>query len=300
LYESCNISFGEVQAGGIGNELVTESLRKTVGGKPVGMGGNYNCDTEVIGLELNILGKKMNFHISAGKDQARLADIVPLARIVCTKITDVVLQSVISNGGRIACRKGCLACCRHLIPLSVPEAFRLDEEISAATEHRRKSVWRTCLDAARQILDRKPPIPLMPQKEEASPASSVDLNLISKWYRDFELDCPFLHNGVCTIYEQRPLACREHYVTGSAEACRGKRGAAKVLEMPVQMPNALSQLASELEGTSVEAVLLPLALVWCEENHQRDERTWPFAMMVKRFLEIITEMACENSMTLRV
>jgi len=279
---------------------VAENLLKTVEGKPVGTGGSYNCGTEVIGLELDILGKKMNFHISAGKDQARLADIVPLARTICTKITDVVLQSVSSNGGQIACRKGCLACCRHLIPLSVPEAFRLNEEIAAATGRRRESVWKTCLHAARQILDRKPPIPLMPQTAEASPASSVDLNLVSKWYRDFKLDCPFLHNGVCTIYEQRPLACREHYVTGSAKACREERCCPEVLEMPVQVPNALGKLASELEGTSVEAVILPLALVWCEENRQRAERTWPFATMVKRFFEIVKEMAYENSATLIV
>jgi Fe-S-cluster containining protein len=266
----------------------------------MGTGDSYDCSKEVIGLELDILGKKMNFHFSVEKDQARLADIVPLARMLCTKITDAVLQSVNSNGGQIACRKGCLACCRHLIPISVPEAFRLNEEISAATGHRCESVWKTCLHAARQILDSKPPIPLMPQMADASSASPVDLNLVSKWYRDFELDCPFLHNGACTIYEQRPLACREHYVTGSAKACRGEGGAAEVLEMPVRMLTALGQLASELEGTSVEAVILPLALVWCEENRQRDERTWPFAMMVKRFLEIIKEMACENSATLRM
>jgi hypothetical protein len=43
-----------------------------------------------------------------------------------------------------------------------------------------------------------------------------------------------------------------------------------------------------------------LALVWCEENRRRDERTWPFAMMVKRFLEIIKEMTYKDSVTLRV
>jgi len=279
---------------------VAENLLETVGGKPVGTGGSYNCGTEVIGLELDILGKKMNFRIGVGQDQARLADIVPLARTLCTRITDVVLKSISSNGGQIACCKGCLDCCRHLIPLSVPEAFRLNEEVSAETGCRRELVWKTCLHAARHILNRKPPIPLMPQMAEASPASSVDLNLVSKWYSSFQLECPFLYNGVCTIYDQRPLACREHYVTGSARACREERGAAEVLKMPVQMPNVLGQLASELEGTSVEAVLLPLALVWCEENRQRAERTWPFAMMVKRFFEIVKEMAYENSATLVV
>jgi Fe-S-cluster containining protein len=266
----------------------------------VGTGSSYNGSAEVIGLELDILDKKINFHISVGENQARLADIVPLARTLCTKITDAVLQNISSKGGQIACRKGCLACCKHLIPLSVPEAFRLNEEISAATERQRKLAWETCLHAARNILNKKPPIPFMPQTSDASPGSSIDLNLVSNWYSELELDCPFLHNSVCTIYEQRPLACMEHYVTGSAEMYRKDCGTAEVIEMPVQMTTVLGQLASELEGTSVEAVILPLALVWSEENRQRDERTWPFATMVKRFFEIVKEMACENSAKLRV
>jgi hypothetical protein len=65
--------------------------------------------------------------------------------------------------------------------------------------------------------------------------------------------------------------------------------------MPVQMTNALAELASELEGMSVEAVILPLALPWCEENSGRAGRIWPAAMMVKRFFEIVKTMASKNS-----
>jgi hypothetical protein len=61
------------------------------------MGNSHNYDKEVIGLELDILDKKINFRISVGENQARLADIVPLARTLCTKITDSVLQSLSSN-----------------------------------------------------------------------------------------------------------------------------------------------------------------------------------------------------------
>jgi hypothetical protein len=67
-----------------------------------------------------------------------------------------------------------------------------------------------------------------------------------------------------------------------------------VLDMPVQLPNVLGQLASELEGTGVEAVILPLALVWCQENSERAERNWPAEMMVKRFVEIVEAMAQMN------
>ncbi|MBA7679728.1 hypothetical protein ES703_88030 [subsurface metagenome] len=262
----------------------------------MGVGDTYNCATEVIGLELDILGKEVNFHIDVGKGQARLADIVPLARTLCAKIIDVVLESIRSDGGRIPCCKGCAACCsRYLVPLSVPEALRLKKEISAEPGYRRESMSRACLLTARRILSQEPPKPFMGQPAQVSPAGPVDLDLVSDWYAGLKLACPFLDNNLCTIYERRPLACREYFVKGSAEVCKGQRGIAEVVAMPVQVPNALAQLASELEGTSVEAVILPLALVWCEDNPARAERTWPAAMMVKRFVEIVKAMARKDS-----
>ncbi|GAF70145.1 unnamed protein product, partial [marine sediment metagenome] len=70
----------------------------------LGAGDSYNCSTEVIGLELDVLGKELNFRIGLGKGQAKLADIVPLARTICTEITDLVIKSIFSDGGQIPCR----------------------------------------------------------------------------------------------------------------------------------------------------------------------------------------------------
>ncbi len=275
---------------------MAENPPTTVGPGAMGTGDTYNCGTDVVSLELDILGKEVNFPIDVGKGQARLADIVPLTRTLCAKITDVVLESIRSDGGRIPCCKGCSACCKPgLVPLSVPQALRLKEEISAAPAYRRESMSRACLLAARRILSQKPPKQFMGQPAQVSPASPVDLDLVSDWYAGLKLVCPFLDNGVCTIYEQRPLACREYFIKGSAGMCKGQGGIAEVVEMPVQVPNALAQLASELEGTSIEAVILPLALVWCEDNPVRAKRTWPAAMMVKRFVEIVKAMAREDS-----
>jgi Fe-S-cluster containining protein len=275
---------------------VAENLRTTVECKLIGEGEAYNGGTEVIGLELNILGKELSFHIDVGHGQARLADIVPLARTLSTEITNAVVESIHSDGGNIPCCKGCATCCGpYLVPLSVPEVLRLKEEISAAPQHQRQSMFRACLLSAKRILSQKPPTSLMSQTTESSRFSSAELELVSNWYADLKLTCPFLYNNVCTIYKQRPLACREHFVKGSADACVDEHSTAKVVEIPVQVTNALAELASELEGTSVEAVILPLVFPWCEENAGRAERTWPAVMMVKRFFEIVRKMASKNS-----
>lgn len=274
---------------------MADNPAKTMEGKHIGAGVSSDCATQVIGLDLDVLGKKVNFSFAVSKGQATLADIVPLARTICTKITDIVVESVCSNGDHIPCCKGCETCCSHyLVPLSVPEAFRLKEEISHTPLSQRESIWQACLLTTRRILSNRPPKLLLDQTDGPSLVGLVDLKRVSDWYKNLKLPCPFLHKGLCTIYDQRPLACREHFIKGSAEACRGERDVAEVVRLPVQMPNALAQLARDFEGTTLEAVLLPLVFLWYEQERPRANKTWPAAMMVERFLEIVKEMASKN------
>jgi Fe-S-cluster containining protein len=273
---------------------VAECVLTIAGGSESGARGNYNSRKKVIGLELDILGETLNFHISVGSGRAKLADIVPIARTLCDRITEIVVKSTCHEGNHIPCGKGCSTCCeRCLVPMSVPEALRFKEEIDAAPAYQRESVWGACLRAARLILSQKLPKAFIHQTE-VSQSRPVDLNLVSNWYTSLNLRCPFLYNHVCSIYGQRPLACREHFIKGPAWACGGLSGIAEVLEMPVQLPNVLGQLASELEGTGMEAVILPLVPFWYEENSGRSERSWPADMMVKRFVEIVEAMARLN------
>jgi Fe-S-cluster containining protein len=274
---------------------VADNPAKTMGAKLIGAGVSSDSETQIIGLDLDVLGKKVNFSFAVSKGQAALADIVPLARTICTKITDIVVENLCSNGDHIPCRKGCETCCSHyLVPLSVPEAFRLKEEISHAPYSQRESIWQACLLTTRRIFSKRPPKLLSDQTDGTSLVGPVDLKRVSDWYKNLQLPCPFLHRGVCTIYDQRPLACREHFVKGSAEACKGERDVAEVVRLPVQMPNALAQLALDFEGTTLEAVLLPLVFLWYEQDRPRANKTWPAAMMVERFLEIVKEMASKN------
>ena len=274
---------------------MADNPAKTMEGEHIGAGKNNDCATQVIGLDLDVLGKKVNFSIAVSKGQATLADIIPLARTICTKITDIVVESVCSNGDHIPCRKGCETCCSHyLVPLSVPEAFRLKEEISHAPRSQRESIWQACLLTTRRIFSKRPPKLSMDQTDGPSLVGQVDLERVSEWYKNLKMPCPFLHKGLCTIYDQRPLACREHFIKGSAEACKGERDVAEVVRMPVQMPNALAQLAQDFEGTTLEAVLLPLVFLWYEQDRPRANKTWPAVMMVERFLEIVKEMASKN------
>jgi len=248
----------------------------------------------IIGLQLDILGEPIHFRISAAQRQARLADIVPAARTLSTKLALAVLEKLRKQQKFVPCRKGCSACCNYLIPLSVPEVFRMREELLAMPANQSKALLKSCLDASRKILDDRPKsygthIP-------KTTNGTTQVSQLSSWYAGLQLPCPFLSGRLCTIYQKRPTACREHIVTGSALLCETEGpDKSQVVPMPVSVLEALAQLAGDLEGTSMEAVMLPLALPWAEENLARHHWTWPTVMMVQRFVEIIKEMASKNS-----
>ncbi len=248
--------------------------------------------SKIIGLELDIPGRHLDFCIAA-TGHARLADIVPAARVICGKITDTITEQIRLRRGCIPCHKGCPACCSYLVSLSVPEVFCLRQEIFLKPKYLPANMLRTYFLASRQVMKRRPPSPVSDQSSWKTPVNPSELSALSDWYERLNLNCPFLYNSQCAIYHQRPLVCREHFVVGSAQGCRGGCGNAQVIEMPVQMGNILCQLAKELCRAD-DTVMMPLALAWYEENKQLDERTWPAGMMTKLFVEIIKETVSQS------
>jgi len=246
---------------------------------------------EIIDFKVNILGQSVCFRIGVENKQAGVADLVPLARTICTKVTDMVVENISNNGGVVPCHKGCSACCKYLVPLSIPEAFRLRDDILAMPKIYRVQMERRYLMTARRVLRNRPPTCFADETTEPSSVNLTKLNTIASWYTNLKLACPFLNKGVCTIYEQRPLACREYFVTSPARECKGGRGTAKKVEMPVRMSEVIGQLVKELESVNIYSMILPLALAHCKKNPKQGERTWPAVKMVQRFVEIIIQMA---------
>ena len=256
-----------------------------------------DCDNphrRIIGLDIDAYDQQFHFDISVANQQARLTDIVPLAHAISQKITTAAIDNSKALGDNIPCQRGCAACCNYLIPLSIPEAFWLREKILAAPQCQRQVIMRSTLLAARRLLKHKPPKWLAQEtcKESETP---VDPNLLSNWYANLEKPCPFIYKGECIIYHQRPLACREYFVTGSARACKGQRGEAKVLDIAVHILEVLTELAAEIENCDHESIMLPLALVWCEDNLDRAQRQFSAITMVERFVEILQAVVTQKT-----
>jgi len=227
---------------------------------------------------------------------AGLGDLVPLARTLAMRIGTDAVRRAGSAGERVPCRKGCAACCRYLIPLSVPEALHLGREIGSISGTCQATTAQALTVAAGRILEGWTEFPFSQSATDDGSPDACDIESVGRWYAALDLDCPFLSEGVCTIYEKRPIACREHAVLGTAEHCDGfSPGRGNRLEMPVKVLDALAQTAAEMEQTQVQAVMMPLVPFWYAENRHREFRTWPGPELVSRFLDCLAETTCRGA-----
>lgn len=247
-----------------------------------------NRHMDLIELKLNIFGKLLHIYIGAEDKLAKLSDIVPLARFLSTKIISTIKQHVNNNGDTIACHSNCSHCCRYLVPLTIPEAMCLTEEVRARPQWERRFVEESYLLTARCILGLTPKCSLK-KFAHIHLETGSRLKDLSDWYGQINLPCPFLLNNLCTIYKQRPIACREHLVISSPSDCKGhSTNHPQLVQMPISILNALACLTSELEQATNKAIILPFALIWCLDNPEYFKHTWPASYLVRRFINILT------------
>ena len=110
--------------------------------------------TKTFTLELEILGEPVSLDLKVADSPARLSDLAPLARTISAKLALATSERLRTNGRCVTCRKGCSACCSYLVPLSVPEAFRIAEELPMMPAGENGTMIQSSLDACRTILDR--------------------------------------------------------------------------------------------------------------------------------------------------
>lgn len=245
----------------------------------------------VLDIKPDPIGRLVGARVVVTDAPAGLGDLVPLARTLATRIGCDAVKRASGAGVKVPCRKGCGACCRYLIPLSAPEALRMGREIGSLSGDCEASTARALTAAAGRILEGWSESPFSQSDPDAR-----DIESVGRWYASLNLDCPFLREGLCTIYEKRPIACREHAVLGDAGHCEGfSPGRGNRLEIPVRVLDALARLSAEMEQTETQAVMLPLAPFWYAENRHRELQTWPGVELVSRFLDCLAETAPQTA-----
>jgi Fe-S-cluster containining protein len=193
----------------------------------------------------------------------RVADFLPVMQALQDVVTLGVRKDVERRGQRISCRAGCGACCRQPVPISESEAVRLAELVSSMPESRRVRV-RARFEEALRKLERRG---LLDRLRAFSTVDKPERMRLGGEYFRLGIPCPFLEDESCSIYEHRPLRCREFLVTSPAENCASPNPGN--IERPPSPPGPWTVLYRFEDGKGEDEprwVPLVLALEFSEER----------------------------------
>jgi Fe-S-cluster containining protein len=113
----------------------------------------------------------------------------------------IIRRQVAKDGSTISCHKGCFACCREPVYVYEHEVHYMlgcltPEEIEAL----------------------KPKVKIAIDTLEASGLLEEIEPKVWGW-RPLNMWCPLLKDGLCSVYQNRPLACRAHIAIGPSHHC---------------------------------------------------------------------------------
>jgi Fe-S-cluster containining protein len=236
------------------------------------------------------LGQVAVFRAAVPAGPATLADAAPLARAICDDLVRRVIRGVQDAGGKITCSKGCGACCSSfLVPMTVPEAIRLIEELQALSQGRRRRLHPRFLQAERKLAESDLP-GQMASLDPNDPASTLQQrDLAGKWWSENRFPCPLLAGNDCGLYGSRPIPCREFLALSDPRCCATNTETR--VRRPFSMHQVVSAWAAEFEGTRPTLVLMANLLGWWQHNAERAKRTWPGPILIRRLMEILAQTA---------
>lgn len=143
----------------------------------------------------------------------------------------------------ITCKKGCNDCCSLLSLMHPLEAVNIAEFI---------------LQDPRVELT----IPAL-LKDLIENAKQVDYEGITHAnYFDKKMKCPLLKDGLCSVYDRRPVSCRYHFVISDPKRCSPDDENGQTLKVDLfHVESLVWDLCKELTGEEVAAPI-SIMLVW--------------------------------------
>jgi len=115
-------------------------------------------------------------------------------------------RSLVAAGpGRIACARGCSACCRGLFDITLLDALLLQQGFRFLPESVQESALKKCRRRLDELRGRWPGF-VAPYLLNGMPDEEW-----TEMPEDDETPCPLLgEDGLCQVYPWRPMTCRLH------------------------------------------------------------------------------------------
>ena len=204
-----------------------------------------------------------------------ISAIVPLMRRLGEEVQALDVARSIDSGKLPSCHKGCAACCRMLVPLSAPEAFALRDWVRSRPEVEQENISRRFSESKARLQEQGIWEQLLALCDAPLETDEMDLDTVNRKYYAMRLPCPFLDGEMCTIYDERPGACRELLVTSPPDQCADlTKNPIDPVAVPIQVSTVLGLVWQEFTKDPTCLIPLPLALEWAELHDQQGRQTW--------------------------
>ena len=194
--------------------------------------------------------------------------ITAATRQLTQTVTSVAINRSLEQNAPITCGPGCGACCRQLVRINVLEALALAELVAQMPPPRQAQI-RARFAAAIEKLRAgglvAPPAHATRPHFSFHPPDMTDDQWLDFVHRYFELNiaCPFLEKESCSIYENRPLICREYMVTSPVCHCQSLDvPQIKTVPLSMQISERLVEMISANNEPMTPTTSLIFALEW--------------------------------------
>ena len=135
-------------------------------------------------------------------------------------MVDDAVEELAEQGVSISCKKGCCHCCYLLIEVTWEEAMELALWVQSLPEPKQQEylerIQKNATEAKALFSQTKR------GKRFAAPVEGeyeIPDYLFDDYFYKEAHPCPFLVDGCCSAYENRPSPCRLHLVSSPADYC---------------------------------------------------------------------------------
>lgn len=213
-------------------------------------------------IKLSIGGIPLEMQMTVPAKPVKPQRMLPIFQQMANSFVEMGISSVENSGARISCEKGCSACCSQPIPLAEIEAYKIAELVENLAEPQRTEIKRRFDEACRRFYE----IGWFEKLDNCVYLSKEEREKVILEYFSENVACPFLEDKACSIYEERPLACREYLVTSPAQNCSAPSGkTVHLIELPIKASETLRKIGDSKNLNAIVNFLpLILALKWTQ------------------------------------
>jgi Fe-S-cluster containining protein len=215
-------------------------------------------------VELGLPEGSVRIEMDVPMGEVPMERLLPALRTTADAFVAYGAELSVAAGKPVSCAKGCGACCRQLVPVAQSEARRIATLIEELPEPRRSVVKERFAEALRRV-ETAGLLPSLEGRTGRLAGGSVSLGLD---YFRLGIACPFLEDESCSIYHERPIACREYLVT-SPPSCCAEPTAETINTVPLPT-RVWAAVAREEQGipNSDPATCVPLVMApaWAARN----------------------------------